>query len=158
MELDRVGADVGGQVSEPSTETEPSAHAGRTQTNLIVAAVAGASAIMIGAFGAHGLQTYLPETGIDAETVQRRLGQFDTGARYHLAHAIVLLVLAVAPLERTRPIRVAFALFFCGIFFFSGSLYLLVLTNTPALGAITPLGGLSWIIGWVLIGFGRVRR
>lgn len=156
MEPDRVGANVGGQVSDPSTES--STQPGGNQANLIAAAIAGASAIMIGAFGAHWLQSYLPETGIDAATVQRRLDQFATGARYHLAHAIVLLVLAVAPFQRTKPIRIAFALIVAGILFFSGSLYLLVLTNTPALGAVTPLGGSSWIVGWVLIGFGRLRR
>lgn len=122
---------------------------------LFTAAFAGASAIMIGAFGAHGLQSYLPETGIDAETVQRRLAQFDTGARYHLAHAIVLLVLAVSGLAHSRTFKIAFALIVNGIFFFAGSLYLLVLTNTPVLGAITPIGGASWIVGWCLIGFCR---
>ena len=143
-------------MSEPSTQ--PAARAARIQASLIIAAIAGASAIIIGAFGAHGLQSHLPETGIDAETVQRRLDQFDTGARYHLAHAIVLVVLAVAPFQRTRPIRIAFALIVAGILFFSGSLYLLVLTNTPVLGAVTPIGGLSWIVGWALIGFGRISR
>jgi len=120
---------------------------------LVAAAVAGASAIMIGAFGAHGLQSYLPETGIDAETVERRLGQFETGARYHLAHAIGLLVLALSSLSPTRVFRLAFALMIAGIVLFSGSLYVLVLTNTPLLGAITPLGGTSWIVGWILIAF-----
>ncbi|TWU03493.1 DUF423 domain-containing protein [Neorhodopirellula pilleata] len=129
-----------------------------TRGYLIAAAIAGATAIIIGAFGAHGLQSYLPETGIDAETLERRLSQFDTGARYHLAHAVVLLVLAASSFTPTRFFRLAFALMIAGIVLFSGSLYLLVLTNTPALGAITPLGGTSWIVAWCLLGFCRRSR
>ena len=161
MEPDRVGTYVGGEVTNAMTDLtaseSPALHC-PSRGYLIAAAIAGASAIMIGAFGAHGLQSYLPETGLDAETVERRLNQFETGARYHLAHAIVMLVLAVSSLTPTRVFQVAFALMIAGIVLFSGSLYVLVLTNTPALGAITPLGGTSWIVAWCLIGFCRRPR
>ena len=104
MEFDRVGTNVGRQMSEqrssdpnsldlPINETSKSACCCPRQ---VIASVAGATAIMIGAFGAHGLESYLPQTGIDVETIARRLQQFNTGARYHLAHAIVLLVLALS--------------------------------------------------------------
>lgn len=151
-------------MSDPATEAspyEPTAAspvvhpsvATASPVRWIIVAIAGASAIAIGAFGAHGLESYLPTTGIDAETVQRRLAQFDTGARYHLAHAIVLLVLTAMPLRSSRSVRFAFGCFFAGIGFFSGSLYLLVLTNTPVLGAITPIGGVCWIVAWISLAF-----
>lgn len=161
MEPDRVGTYVGGEVTNAMTGLTASDSLALhypSRGYLIAAAIAGASAILIGAFGAHGLQSYLPETGLDAETIERRLNQFDTGARYHLAHAIVLLVLAVSSLTPTRVFKVTFALMIAGIVLFSGSLYVLVLTNTPALGAITPLGGTSWIVAWCLIGLCRRPR
>lgn len=168
MELDRARTNVGGQVSKPyavsETEATPEEQpAARFQKRSggtgywLAASIAGSSAIIIGAFGAHGLQSYLPETGIVAETVVQRLQQFDTGARYHLAHAIVLLVLAAAPLKRNKVFLTTFALFIAGIVFFSGSLYLLVLLNQPVLGAITPIGGVCWIVAWSMLAFGRSR-
>ncbi|KLU03591.1 membrane protein containing DUF423 [Rhodopirellula islandica] len=118
--------------------------------NMILAGLAGASAVGIGAFGAHGLPNFLEQSGMDPETIARRVAQFDTGARYHLAHAIVLLALAVAPLRSTKWLRTIRALMVAGLIFFSGSLYLLVLTNTPVLGAITPIGGVCWMVGWLM--------
>lgn len=122
---------------------------------MILIAFAGASAVAIGAFGAHGLDSLLSEAGMDAERMNRRLQQFDTGARYHLVHAVVLLALAGLPTSRGRLFRLVVTLMFLGILLFSGSLYLLVLTDTPRWGAVTPLGGLSWIIAWILIAFMR---
>ncbi len=124
---------------------------GNSRAPLIIAAVAGALAVLIGAFGAHALPDWLMKLGVNAETLPRRLTQFDTGARYHLAHAIVLLALVAIPVQRGAPWRWSFGLFVAGIGFFSGSLYVLVLTNTPWLGAVTPIGGICWIVAWVLI-------
>ena len=124
---------------------------------IILAAFAGALAVVIGAFGAHGLDGFLESKGMESELIGRRLQQFDTGARYHLVHAVVLL--ALVPLLDRSPkiIATAAALFAAGILFFSGSLYVLVLTNTPWLGAITPIGGTLWIIAWTLLAFTRVQ-
>ena len=122
---------------------------------MILIAFAGASAVAIGAFGAHGLDSLLAEAGMDASRMNRRLQQFDTGARYHLIHAVVLLSLAGLPVSRGQLFRLVVMLMFLGIVLFSGSLYALVLTDTPRWGAVTPLGGLSWIIAWVLIAFMR---
>ena len=134
---------------------------------LLAAAVAGASGVAIGAFGAHGLPDFLATQYADADLVDRRMEQFETGARYHLIHALALLCLAaIASLTEigsdsnaaARPPRAlvsAAVLFTLGIVFFSGSLYLLVVTNTPWLGAITPIGGLAWIIAWLLLAFIR---
>jgi uncharacterized membrane protein YgdD (TMEM256/DUF423 family) len=91
-------------------------------------AVLGASAVLAGAFGAHALGA------------NPRLDVWRTAALYHLVHAVALL----APHPRlTRHLFVA------GIAVFSGSLYLLVLLDQPALGAITPVGGVLLVAGWV---------
>ena len=101
-----------------------------------IAAINGALAVMAGAFAAHGLKARL---SVDS------LAVFETGARYHMYHA---LAMAVAALVAARPAAIAFM---GGIALFSGSLYLLALTGTPILGAITPIGGLCFIAGWVLL-------
>jgi len=78
-----------------------------------------------------------------------------TAALYHLAHAVVLLVLSTRPRARCS---VAFWAFAAGIVVFSGSLYLLALTNLKWLGVVTPLGGVSLLAGWLLLalqGFGK---
>ncbi|PHQ36102.1 DUF423 domain-containing protein [Rhodopirellula bahusiensis] len=131
-----------------TTLTETESQSGRT--GMIVAGLAGASAVGIGAFGAHGLPGFLEQSGLDPDTIARRVEQFETGARYHLAHAIVLLALAIAPLRWSGWLRAIRALMVAGLVFFSGSLYLLVLTNTPVMGAITPIGGVCWIVGWLM--------
>jgi uncharacterized membrane protein YgdD (TMEM256/DUF423 family) len=120
---------------------------------LIVAALAGASGVIIGAFGAHGLPGYLESVMDDPTAIPKRLDQFDVAARYHLVHAVALLALTALPTSSRRLQLAAASLFAIGIVLFSGSLYVLVATDTPWLGAITPLGGVSWIIAWmVLIG------
>ncbi len=104
----------------------------------------------LGAFGAHGLKAVL---GAEA------LGQWNTGVHYHFIHAIGLLVLAILsdklPKRTVTLVRGSFLL---GILLFSGSLYMLstraILHTealTPVLGPITPLGGLLFMIGWVLL-------
>lgn len=118
---------------------------------LILAGLLGASGVAIGAFGAHGLESLLADREMDAETVTKRVGQFDVGARYHMYHAIAMLGLSAIPFGTSSRRMLIAGMLVAGTFFFSGSLYLLVLTNTPWLGAITPIGGLIWIIAWVLL-------
>src|SRR5690242_914201 len=112
---------------------------------LRIAALAGFLAVALGAFGAHGLKAILEANG-QAPTWQ-------TAAHYHLAHAIVLLLLATRPHVTRWP----FVLFTAGILVFSGSLYLLAVTNVHWLGAITPIGGLCLLAGWLTLAFGRGR-
>jgi uncharacterized membrane protein YgdD (TMEM256/DUF423 family) len=101
-----------------------------------VAGVLGALGVAAGAFGAHGLRGVVtPE----------RMDTWHTASSYHLAHAVVLLVLALTGVER----RVTFGLFTAGILLFSGSLYALVLLDMAALGAVTPVGGVAFILGWL---------
>ena len=126
---------------------------------LIAAGLMGAAAVAIGAFGAHGLPGFLVVRGVDSETIARRVTQFDTGARYHLVHAVALFALATVPYGSPAGRRITAALFIGGIVFFSGSLYVLVLTNLTWLGRVTPIGGLLWILAWLtLILIAQKRR
>jgi len=102
-------------------------------------------AVVIGAFAAHGLKQVL-----DAYS----LGLFETAARYQMYHAIALLIVAVfstVPQFSTRWLNLAAAAFILGIILFSGSLYLLALSGIRWLGAITPLGGVAFIFGWLAL-------
>lgn len=110
---------------------------------LTTGALLGGAAVALGAFGAHGLKTRVPAD---------LLAVFDTAARYHLIHALAIVAVAWAS-ERFpgAPVTAAGWLFLAGILLFSGSLYLLVLTGARGLGAITPLGGLALIAGWVAL-------
>lgn len=122
-----------------------------TRRILFAAGIAGAVGVIMGSFGAHGLDSFLDSRGLDAELIQKRLGQFDVAVRYHLIHSVALLGLAGVAIGSSTIRKSIFVLFLSGLVLFSGSLYVLVLTNTPALGAITPLGGLCWIVGWLMI-------
>ncbi len=108
-------------------------------------ALLGALGIAAGAFAAHIL-----EDRLSAED----MAIFETGARYQVYHALALLLCAGLPLSG-RCLSLAAHAFTWGTVIFSGSLYLLVLTGPRALGAITPLGGLLMILGWIcLLGAG----
>jgi len=113
------------------------------RTALRIAAVIGFLAVALGAFGAHGLKATLDATG--------RAANWETAAHYHLVHAAVLLALAL----RETVARWPFLLFTAGIAIFSGSLYVLAATNIKILGAITPLGGLCLLGGWLALAFAR---
>ncbi len=93
-------------------------------------------AVALGAFGAHALKTTLQSNGM--------LDVWNKAVLYHFLHAIVLLVIGLHGIGN----RAAYFLFVAGILLFSGSLYVLALTNVRWLGAITPLGGLCFLAGW----------
>lgn len=109
-----------------------------------VAGVVGALAVAMGAFGAHAVRDAVSEEA---------LGWWKTGAQYHLAHALALALVAAHP---GQP-RFAGIAFLVGIVLFSGSLYTMTLTDLRWLGAITPLGGLGFISGWLLLAFSSVN-
>ena len=100
--------------------------------------------VALGAFGAHGLKAHLSPEAQDI---------YQTGVFYHLIHALALL--AVGTLTILKPseslVRQAGAAFVIGIMLFSGSLYLLSITGIKKWGMITPLGGLVFLIGWLLL-------
>jgi uncharacterized membrane protein YgdD (TMEM256/DUF423 family) len=108
----------------------------------VIAAITGASAVGLGAFGAHGLEDMLTETG--------RLDVWKTAVFYHLVHSVVLLIVAVSSKQGADSRSgLSFWLFFGGIVVFSGTLYLLCLTGQTWLGAVTPIGGVALIAGWL---------
>ncbi len=113
------------------------------RTFLLVGALAGAIGVALGAFAAHGLRGRLsPEM----------LAVFETGVRYHMYHALALLLTAAIMGRVTGRLIVAAGwLFTAGIVLFSGSLYLIATTGITILGAITPLGGVAFLLGWACL-------
>ncbi len=121
------------------------------RTWLLLAGLMGFTSVALGAFGAHGLKTRL---GSLADGPQR-LEWWQTAAHYHLTHALALAVAAyLAQQGASGPARVAGIAFTLGIALFSGSLYTMTLTGIRVLGAVTPLGGLSLLVGWAAVAFG----
>jgi uncharacterized membrane protein YgdD (TMEM256/DUF423 family) len=128
------------------------------KTFLIIGTIVLGVAVILGAFGAHGLRRYVPADSI---------GTFETGVRYQFYHGFALMITAIL-YERYRNKKAVYAgyLFFAGIVLFSGSLYLLTFlkaTNSVGLsgiGIITPVGGLLFIAGWItlLIAISRGNR
>jgi uncharacterized membrane protein YgdD (TMEM256/DUF423 family) len=110
-----------------------------------VAAIAGFLAVALGAFGAHGLNKILAQNGTAAI--------WETAAFYHLLHAVMLFVLAGRKPLAAGP----WWCFLAGIVIFSGSLYLLAATNAHWLGAITPVGGMSFLAGWLWLALTAAR-
>lgn len=106
-----------------------------------IAAVTGFLAVALGAFGAHGLNGVLTRNGTTAI--------WQTAAFYHFIHAVMLFVIA----GRKPFASGAWCCFLGGIAIFSGSLYLLAVTNLTWLGAITPVGGISLLAGWFWLAF-----
>lgn len=98
-------------------------------------------AVAAGAFGAHALKTRLPPD---------LLAVFETGARYHLFHALGLFGIAWA-VDRGVEVNLAGWAVLAGIVLFCGSLYALALTGVRALGAVTPFGGLAFLFGWAVV-------
>ncbi len=103
-------------------------------------------AVALGAFGAHSLKATLQAHDM--------INVWEKAVLYHFLHALALLVLALHGINSRAPS----ILFAAGIIFFSGSLYLLALTNVRWLGAITPLGGLCFLAGWAWLGLSATGR
>lgn len=126
------------------------------KTYLIAGALFAGLAVVLGAFGAHGLKKLVaPET----------IGTFQTGVQYQMYHAFALLILAIVYQQFTNNLLHYAGLFFIGgILLFSGSLYLLVVLKAKGLiglsgiGIITPIGGLLFITGWVLFVLGILKK
>jgi uncharacterized membrane protein YgdD (TMEM256/DUF423 family) len=114
---------------------------------LFIAALTGALAVMFGAFAAHGLVLSAEARAI-----------FETGARYHMYHALAMGLAAFAMRgEAVARAKLAAILFLIGTVLFSGSLYLLALTGNAAFGYVTPLGGLAFIAGWIYLALAALR-
>lgn len=117
----------------------------RMQLLILMAAFFGATGVALGAFGAHGLADILQANG--------REETFRTGTLYHLVHALALFGLGILATQVNSPmLTYAGYAFVAGIFFFSGSLYILSIFDIRIMGAIAPIGGTAFIVGWVLLG------
>jgi uncharacterized membrane protein YgdD (TMEM256/DUF423 family) len=120
---------------------------------VVTASILGALTIAIGAFGAHGLKQLV---------VADAISSFETGVRYQMFHLIVLLIIGFAvPISATTK-KWVFRFFIFGIILFSGSIYILALKeilrfDVKFLGPVTPLGGLSFIMGWLRLGYGLLK-
>jgi uncharacterized membrane protein YgdD (TMEM256/DUF423 family) len=110
-------------------------------------------AVGLGAFGAHGLDERLTLLhGKSSELVNNRIDNWKTAAAYQMYHSLgIILVGIITLLHRSKLAGIAGVLFLLGICLFSGLLYALVLFEKPFLGAIVPLGGLSYIGGWICL-------
>lgn len=118
---------------------------------LVIGAFLGALAVGLGAFGAHALKNLLTENG--------RLETFELAVRYHFYHVLALLLTGfLMDKFQGNQLNYASLFFLLGIILFSGSLYLYALTNKTSFAMITPLGGVCFIIGWVLLLIGFVKK
>jgi uncharacterized membrane protein YgdD (TMEM256/DUF423 family) len=109
------------------------------RTFLFLGSLAGFLGVAFGAFGAHALRGKLsPEM----------LAVFETGVRYQMYHALALLITSVLAARTGWLVATAGWSFAIGIVLFSGSLYALALSGVTILGAVTPLGGVAFLIGW----------
>lgn len=116
---------------------------------LAISALNLAIAVMLGAFGAHGLKAY-------ATTVQ--LGWWQTATDYFFYHALGLLALSIiTKVVPQIPIKISFLLIQIGILFFCGSLYIMALGLPRGLGAITPIGGALMIAGWLVLAWNAFK-
>lgn len=110
---------------------------------IILSAALMALAVALGAFGAHALKTHLSS---------EMLHTWETGVKYHFYHALGLLLIGILAVYAPSVYLKWSAILLCaGVVLFSGSLYALSLSGIKILGAITPLGGLSFIAGWILL-------
>lgn len=117
---------------------------------LAFAAVLAALSVAIGAFGAHGLAKLLEQAG--------RTNTFETAVRYQYYHTFGLFILGILAKDLSvKAINITFYCFTLGILIFSGSLYALCLSGITLLGAITPLGGLLFIAGWLNMAYSAAK-
>ena len=121
------------------------------RTFSLIGAILGFLGVAFGAFGAHALKNRLsPDL----------LGVFETGVRYQMYHTLAVLIVAAAigHIGNARLLVIAGWLFFAGTVLFSGSLYVLALTGVGMLGAITPIGGVLFLLGWASLALFAIAR
>ncbi len=122
----------------------------KNQTILLAGAVFMALAVLLGAFGAHALKKVLSPD---------MLAIYKTGVEYQFYHALGLLLIGVIGFHiRSKYLQWAGLFISIGIIIFSGSLYVLTLSGIKALGAITPIGGLSFVVGWIFLAIAIWKR
>jgi uncharacterized membrane protein YgdD (TMEM256/DUF423 family) len=158
----------------PSQETAGPNHSLRDSMNgstfwIALGSILAGLAVAAGAFAAHGLDGFFAQkyadtpprqvAGIDVPAAQKYLADFKTGAEYQMYHALGMI--AVGLLMRWQPSRagtIAGVCFLLGIVIFSGGLYALTLTGMRKLGAIVPIGGVLFIVGWAALACAALAR
>jgi uncharacterized membrane protein YgdD (TMEM256/DUF423 family) len=118
---------------------------------LVLGALFALLAVMAGAFGAHGLRGVIDGRGLEV---------FQTAVTYQIYHSLALVLVAILPVAglSRRLLGIAAGFFVAGILLFSGSLYLLVLTDLRWMGPVTPVGGIGFMVGWILVLMAGFRR
>lgn len=114
------------------------------RNTLIAASLMGTLAVGLGAFGSHGFTALLLANG--------RTETYELAVRYQFYHTLALLACGIL-MEKFPGLKTASLFFLAGIIFFSGTLYVLALTNQTWWGAVTPVGGVALIAGWVMLGW-----
>jgi len=121
------------------------------RSTIVCGAMLGGLAVTIGAFGAHALKATLVAAG--------KLEVFELATRYQFYHALALLIAGILMnFYPGKKLNYAALCFTIGIFLFSGSLYALCFLSLGLLGLITPLGGLFFIAGWILLALGALKK
>lgn len=116
---------------------------------IIAGAVFAGLAVLLGAFGAHALK----------DVLGRYASTWETGVQYQMFHVVGILIIGLLMEKQTsRLYNWAAILFSVGIVFFSGSLYVLSISKVTVLGAITPIGGVCFVVGWFLLILGVSKR
>lgn len=111
---------------------------------LVAGSVLGFLSVALGAFGAHAFKEFLNSTN--------RLGTYETAVQYQMAHALALVLVGILiHLFPQKDFSLAGILFVAGILIFSGSLYAICATGIKWLGAVTPIGGLCFLGGWLIL-------
>jgi uncharacterized membrane protein YgdD (TMEM256/DUF423 family) len=124
----------------------------KTKHIFITGAVLGFSAVGIGAFGAHALEAFLLENN--------RLETFNTAVRYQFYHTLAIFIIGLLNQNENhkKSLRLAALFMTLGVLFFSGSLYILCLTNSNFWGLVTPFGGVFMLIGWGMLFYFGIKK
>lgn len=131
------------------------------QKQLVTIGILGATAVSLGALGAHALKNQVPSGLITLD----QLNGFDTGVKYHMYHTLAMLLIVLLNKQmESKYLKWAYLFFLNGILLFSGSLYFLCTRNLlgadwlKVLGPITPVGGLLFVAGWLCLSINAVKK
>jgi uncharacterized membrane protein YgdD (TMEM256/DUF423 family) len=133
----------------------------KSNKQIAIVGILGALAVGLGAFGAHTLKNQIPGGLITLE----QLNGFDTGVKYQMYHTLAMLLIVLLKQNYSQKhLNAAYYFFLAGIILFSGSLYFLTTRNLynadylKALGPVTPIGGLCFIVAWLLLVFSAFKK
>lgn len=129
------------------------------KTWLVLASLLGASGVALGAYHAHGLEKALVARGLEPNEVARLLNTCGIAVQFQMVHALALLAVGIlAVFRESTLLSTSAVLMFLGTLLFSGGIYLHVLTGQQIHWSIVPLGGLAWIVGWLVLAADAIVR